>query len=162
MKTKLFLTAAAVSLAGVLITSAATAEPKGDKPRREPPPEIMAKFDRDGDGKLNREERAALRAEMSQRVRERGERQGPPRGGMRERLEQFDTDGDGKLSETERTAMDATLRERAAGNPRALARIDTDGDGKISDTEWAAARRHMAERMRQCPGGPEGKRGAER
>jgi Ca2+-binding EF-hand superfamily protein len=168
MKTKLFLTAAAVSLAGVLITSTAAAEPKGDKPRRELPPEVMARFDQDGDGKLNKEERAALRAEMEARRGERGERRGPPRDRMREHLEQFDADGDGRLNETERAALDASLRERAANNPRAMGRIDTNGDGSISDAEWAVAREEMKQRMRGGlrgpggPGGPEGKRGAER
>ena len=52
---------------------------------RKPPAHIIEKFDKDGDGKLNDEEKAEIRKEMKSK---------------------FDKDGDGKLSPEERkTAM---------------------------------------------------------
>lgn len=65
--------------------------PEGPKGYGGPPPEIVAKFDLDGDGKLNQEERKAARKAMHEHHRQK-------------MLEKFDTDGDGKLSEEERKA----------------------------------------------------------
>ena len=50
----------------------------------------MKKFDKDGDGKLNEEERAEARKTMEAR--------------RQEALKKFDKDGDGKLNEEERKA----------------------------------------------------------
>jgi hypothetical protein len=49
---------------------------------------MIAKFDKDGDGKLNDEEREKAKAER-----------------QAEMIKKFDTDGDGKLSEEERAKM---------------------------------------------------------
>lgn len=44
-----------------LIAGAKAEEDKKDRPHRKLPPEIIEKFDADGDGKLNEEERKAVR-----------------------------------------------------------------------------------------------------
>ncbi|MCA9105519.1 MAG: hypothetical protein KDA83_08850 [Planctomycetales bacterium] len=115
-------------------------------------PEALARFDRDGDGELNNQERqAALRA-LEQM-------QGGNRNGM---MQRFDADGDGELSETERQAMRAFVQERsrdamydgaATGSADTaeildkrslLERFDADGDGQLSAEERAAARRAVS------------------
>lgn len=60
-------------------------------PHGGPPPKIIAKFDADGDGKLNEEERKAAREAMKEHHRQK-------------MLEKFDTNGDGQLSHDERKA----------------------------------------------------------
>ncbi len=99
----------------------AQAEPEQKKGRRgSPSPEIIAKFDKDGDGKLNREEkkaaREARRAEM---------------------VAKFDKDGDGELNTEEKAAL------RADRKARREARFDKDGDGKLSKEERRAMRRKL-------------------
>lgn len=95
-----FLTTAAL----VAVAHAQAPEgPKGPKGHRKgphggPPPEIVAKFDLDGDGKLNKEERKAAHEAMKEHRRAKKQEH------RQKMLEQFDTDGDGKLSEEERKA----------------------------------------------------------
>ena len=104
---------------------------------------LLRRFDRNGDGKLDEQERAALRAFVQQR--------GGGRGMRAQLLRQFDKDGDGKLNEAERrAAREAFLKRRrgqgadagggAGPRPRLdlaelLKRFDEDGDGKLSPEE---------------------------
>ena len=62
----------------------------GPREHRKPPAELIAKFDKDGDGNLNDDEKAAMKAAMEER--------------RKEMLTKFDKDGDGKLNEEERKA----------------------------------------------------------
>lgn len=174
MKLKLLSTAATLALFGLVSTSTLSAadEPAGERPSRE---EMIKRFDTNKDGKLDQDERAAMRAAAPDRpAGAREERAGP--GGQRgpggpggpggqrgpggpggaDRMKKFDTDGDGKLNETERAAAETAMRAEISSNPRAMARVDTDGDGKVSDTEWAAARKAMEGQR----GGQRGPRGA--
>ena len=86
------------------------------KDRDTPRARLLEKFDKDGDGKLSEDERAAARNERQE-----------------QRLEKFDADGDGKLSETEERAA------RTQRKARHLGPFDTDGDGKLSEDERRAA-----------------------
>lgn len=124
------------------IIGAANAKPEGKREGRKLPPEVIARFDKDGDGKLNEEERAVAKA-ARQAVRANV-------------LERFDTDNDGKLSKTERKAMKAAVLEK----------FDVDGDGKLSADERKEARKEFPVRPRRGgkdgakrKGGPDGKRG---
>jgi Ca2+-binding EF-hand superfamily protein len=74
---------------------------------------LVARFDKNGDGKLQVSEL-------------------PPR--MAKRLGKADVDGDGVI-----TSMEYTARVEAVRDAR-KARMDTDHDGQISDAERAAAR----------------------
>jgi hypothetical protein len=70
--------------------------------------QAMEKFDANGNGRLDPEEREAARAAMQKR-RADGGGKGPAGAGAdperrRKMLERFDKDGDGKLSESERAA----------------------------------------------------------
>jgi hypothetical protein len=103
---------------GTLIGASAFASAQ-DKPKRGPgggggggfPPEVIAKFDTDKDGKLSKEERQAARAA---------------------REKEFDKDGDGKLNDEEKKAL------QEDNHKKLIARFDKDGDGKLSDEEKAA------------------------
>jgi HlyD family secretion protein len=81
------------------------------------PQAMLRQWDKDGDGQLSEEERAAM-------LQARGNRGGGGQGGERTgggfnreaMLKQFDTDGDGQLSETEQAAMRAAFpRNRNRG-----------------------------------------------
>ena len=96
--------------------------------------EIIAKFDKDGDGKLGVDELMEF-LEEQRRVFDAGRRNFrrgrdfvPPK----EILAKFDKDGDGKLSREERRAMfDDARKKREA----LIKKYDADGDGKLNDAE---------------------------
>lgn len=120
--------------------------------------QILSKFDQDGDGKLNEQEKAAAKEARAQRG---GRPAGPgvpggPQGKQppQEIIDRFDTDGDGAISEEERAAAREAMAQQGGppggrggiGGPKGtppqeiLDRFDTDGDGTISEEERAAAR----------------------
>ena len=71
--------------------------------------EILKRFDKDGDGKLNEAERAAAKKAHD----ERGGQAGGGDGKRREEIiKRFDKDGDGKLNEAERAAAKKAHDER--------------------------------------------------
>ena len=101
---------------------------------------LLEKFDQDGDGKLNQEERAAASKAREERMAERGKggtgKGAPGKGGAgrgkgapgkpgnrldfrRQLLEKFDADGDGKLNENERKAAREAFREQRSNGQRA-------------------------------------------
>ena len=102
--------------------------------------EMLKKFDIDKDGKLNEEERANLRKEMS-----------GGKGPLPMLLaKKFDKDGDGELSDEER----ADFRKQMVANgrklpPHLMQRFDTDGDGKLSDEERAGAKQAWEDRKQE-------------
>jgi hypothetical protein len=88
-------------IASALVTVASAQAPEGPKPERKgpqggPPAEMIAKFDKDGDGKLSDEEKKAMMEARKKQM-----------------LTKFDKDGDGKLSDEEKKAM----REAMGGRP---------------------------------------------
>jgi len=137
MKTKSLIgIAAAFGLAG----AAHAEQGKPQRAERKLPPEIIEKFDKDGDGKLNDDERKAARAGREEMMQAR----------KAEMLKKFDKDGDGKLSDEERAAM------REERKKMILEKFDKDKDGELSDEEKAEMRVVMGKRH---PGGPrDGKR----
>lgn len=116
---------------------ATTPHPEGQRGHFVPqhvPKEILEKFDKDGDGKLNEAEAKAAREAR-----------------QAEMLKKYDKDGDGKLSEAElKTARDERQAEM-------LKKFDKDGDGKISDEERQAAREAFMKNHPAGKGGHEGK-----
>ena len=72
------------------------------------------KFDKDGDGKLSEEERAAAKEAWE--------------------LKKYDKDGNGKLSKKEKAAAEKAKKEF-------MAKYDKDGDGELSKAERKAMRK---------------------
>src|SRR2546421_37539 len=86
--------------------------------------ELLKRFDKNGDGKLDPAERAALESF----VREQRDRAAAQ---VRDEiLRRFDRNQDGKIDETEMAEVDPAIRPRVAGNPMQLLRYDKNGDGK--------------------------------
>ena len=134
-----------IAVAALLsVTSIANAQaPEGGEKKpehRQIPPEVLAKFDKDGDGKLNDEERAVAKAAGEAKMEER----------KKEMLAKFDKDGDGKLNEEERKAAEEERKKEM------LAKFDKDGDGKLSEEERKAAREAFGGGRPGGPGGPGG------
>lgn len=68
----------------------------------------LQKFDKNGNGQLDPDEKEAAKESMQKRREQRGGGKGGPDPERRQKLlAKFDTDGDGKLSETERAATKA-------------------------------------------------------
>jgi Ca2+-binding EF-hand superfamily protein len=129
MKTKtLIVIAAAIGLSG----AAHAEEGKGPRPPHKLPPEVIAKFDKDGDGKLNDDEKAEAKAARK-----------------KEMLEKFDADKDGKLNDDEKAAMREEVKKKM------LEKFDKDGDGKLNEEERAELRKTMPNH----PGGPKRPKG---
>jgi len=129
MKTNtLIVIAAAIGLSG----AAHAEEGKGSRPPHKLPPEVIAKFDKDGDGKLNDDEKAEAKATHK-----------------KEMLEKFDADKDGKLNDDEKAAMREEVKKKM------LEKFDKDGDGKINEDERAEMRKTMPPH----PGGPKRPKG---
>ena len=82
---------------GLLLGASLFASAQNPAPKRPPggklPPALLKEFDKDGDGKLSDEEKAAMKAARAEH--------------KQEMLKKFDSDGDGKLSDPEREAMRA-------------------------------------------------------
>jgi Ca2+-binding EF-hand superfamily protein len=94
---------------------AAPGEGKGS--RAEVREKVLQKFDKNGNGQLDPDEREAAKEAMQKR-REQGGGKGQAGQGARDPerrqklLEKFDTDGDGKLSESERAAAKEARAKR--------------------------------------------------
>lgn len=90
---------------------------EGDEKRAELRQKVLQKFDKNGNGQLDPDEKEAAKEAMQKR-REQGVGKGPGgQGGpdperRRKLLERFDTDGDGKLNETERAAAKEARAKR--------------------------------------------------
>jgi Ca2+-binding EF-hand superfamily protein len=109
--------AASLGLAASQPVFAAPGEDNGE--RAELRQRVLQKFDKNGNGQLDPDEKEAAKEAMQKR-REQGGGKAPGRQGGRDPerrqklLEKFDTDGDGKLSESERAAAKAARAKREA------------------------------------------------
>ena len=118
MLTKLKL---ALMISAPLVAGATTyALAEGGGPAKK---ELLDKFDKNGDGKLDDAERADMKAAFAAKRAEH----------HKEMLTTWDTNKDGKLDDAERAAMrDAKLTER-------FQKMDANGDGKLTLDEFKAA-----------------------
>ena len=92
------------------------------------PPELVAEYDADGDGKLNEAERTVAREQMQAKAQAK----------RAEIVARFDADGDGELNQTERRAAAEAMRGEHR-QKRAVRGVDTNRDGKIDPSELAEA-----------------------
>ncbi|MHC4824121.1 MAG: hypothetical protein ACYTEP_08900 [Planctomycetota bacterium] len=124
---------------------------------------ILEKFDRDGDGRLNEQERESLRRAMQERRRQRGEqgsgadrrRQGEQRQATEERpgverTPRFDRRRQGEGETRRRGNPQGQRRSQAGMNPELLARIlqrfDRNGNGQLDAEEREALHRAVQQR----------------
>jgi len=136
--------------------------------------EIIKKYDKNGDGKLDNTELKTAREDLQKsRGEGQGTRNGAPaqtqRVSREDIIKKYDKNGDGSLDETERNALREEIMKRRANTPkgrdpgqggRAVDRaalfkeFDKDGDGKLSDTERQAAMTAVRERsqVHRVPG----------
>lgn len=109
--------------------------------------ELIKRFDKNGDGKLDEDEKAAAHKAM------RMEGGGGERDHYKEILRRFDKNGDGRLDDAERAeaekAREMVEKHGGVGRFRALVlkRFDKDGDGKLNDAERAEAAKFRAEQL---------------
>jgi Ca2+-binding EF-hand superfamily protein len=136
MKTTPWITLAAMISTSLILS--AQDKPQGPAHSKGPPPRMVKKFDKDGDGKLSDEERKAMEEARLAKVEEM----------KKQAIAKFDKDGDGKLNDEEKAAA------RTANQAVMLKKFDTDGDGKISDAE-----RGKLPKPPMGHGGPGGKEG---
>lgn len=128
--TRLLLTSIAATLA-CSMTTYAQGDGQGQggkkgKGKHNYPEHVIKKFDKDGDGKLNKEERKA--AEDARKKIHKANKE--------KMLKRFDKDGDGKLSDEERqTARDTMKKERKEMHTAKLKKFDSNGNGKIDKDE---------------------------
>ncbi|HEY5653419.1 MAG TPA: hypothetical protein VIR63_03505 [Pontiella sp.] len=117
-----------------------------NRPTRE---ELLKKFDINGDGQLDAEERVAVREEMKKR---RGEKGGSGNKGVQKMKERFDADGDGQLNEDEKTALREAMKEekekRQQKREEMKKKYDADGDGQLSEEERNVMREAFRERRK--------------
>ncbi len=92
-KTNLIALGALIGTCSFAAAQDADTPKKGNRPQREVPAEILAKFDTDKDGKLSADERKAMMEARQAEI-----------------LKQYDKDGDGKLSDDEKATMKADRR----------------------------------------------------
>ena len=108
--------AGAIGLVGVSMANAGGPDGEGRRGA------FIAKFDTNGDGKLDDAERKAMHEAMQAR--------------RAEMIARFDTNKDGKLDDAERKVMHDTL----AGER--FKKLDTNGDGVLSPDEFKAGVGH--------------------
>ena len=95
--TKFIATLITLSLVSFAVAEESSGK-KGGKKGKPSKEEMLKKFDKDGDGKLSEDEKAAAQAARAKKIA------------------QYDTDGDGKLSDAERQAMkDARKKKGGKG-----------------------------------------------
>lgn len=121
MRRKALCFALCVALAAGFSCQFVSAAP-GDGPdqaqRAERRQKLLEKFDKNGNGQLDPDEKEAAKQAMQNRREQGGGGKGPGgRGGQdperrRKFMEKFDTDGDGKLSDTERAAAKEAREKR--------------------------------------------------
>ena len=110
---------------GVAYKNLVTEEDDGYRSSRERA--TIKKFDKDGDGELNKEESKAAEKASRKASEER----------KKAYLEKFDKDGDGELNKEEREAAGKASGDRKKAY---IEKFDKDGDGKLSKKETRAAK----------------------
>ncbi len=111
--------------------------------------ELLRRFDKNGDGRLDENEKAAARRAM------REDDGGTEKERRKQLLKRFDKNGDGRLDDAERAeaekARDTLARNGGADRFRALSlqRFDKNGDGRLDDTEQAEAAKFRAEMIKR-------------
>jgi Ca2+-binding EF-hand superfamily protein len=155
----LFLVAASAGHVSAQETMATTPSAKAAK-RGE---ELLKRFDKNRDGKLDDDERADAKEEMMKETIDRQmQRVAAVPGGLErfrtQALEMFDKNRDGRLDEEERAAAQKFAESRTEvkeGMDDLAKRFDQNGDGRIGPEERAQIDAYVAE-LRALSAGPAG------
>ena len=111
-----------------LLLGAATLIPAaGLAAEKDPYDEIVKTYDRNGDGKLDEDEKVAAKEAVAMQGQK-----GPARKALEERV--------AKANPEQRAKMLENLRARIEESPGQLRRFDKNSNGKLDDDEWATAR----------------------
>ena len=147
----------AALLAG--LTSIASAQEQTDDKKKQRPErertELIKKFDKNGDGKLDEAERKAAREHAGkQRAKRRENGDTPPARGKR----------GGETPPNKGKGRRRGQRRGGADRAAMMKQFDKNGDGKLDDTERAALRKHVTEQRakRRENGGTPPQRGKRR
>lgn len=165
---------------GALLGSSMTAQAQAPDAPREGSRAVLEKFDANGNGRIDGQERTALRKALMAHQGKRagkgqlgadGQRAGKGKAGTtgkrgkraqarRARAgNRYDKNGDGFLSPEEREAAKASFKER---QQKVRERSDRNGDGKVGPRERAKAKQHAREKRggakRELPEGARGRR----
>ena len=131
--------------------------------------QLLKKYDKDGDGRLNEQERAEAMKAIKEKSADLDELRDK---NVQDVIKKFDKDGDGKLDKSELAAfldeqrkMFENMRARRFRNmpvpKEVLAKYDKDGDGKLSPQERRAmfedARKRRAELVKKYDKDGDGK-----
>lgn len=131
--------------------------------------ELLRRFDKDGDGKLNAAEQAEADKAREESMKQRAATAAhPDTTRLREEmLRRFDHNGDGKLDESERAEMEKARQqmEQNGGVKRFRAQVlkmfDQDGDGVLNAAERAAAEKFRLEQVKRFDRDGDGQLGPE-
>jgi Ca2+-binding EF-hand superfamily protein len=124
------------------------AKPAGGARMKKNHQELIKLYDRNGDGRLDDEEKAAAHKAMRKEGGGENDRR-------KQMLKRFDRDGDGRLNDAERAeaekARELIEKNGGAGKLReqAIKRFDQDGDGRLNETERAAAEKFRTEHVKK-------------
>ena len=126
--------------------------------------DLLKRFDKNGDGKLDETELADAREAMLQeQMQKQASRAALPGGeAMRAKmLEMFDKNRDGRLDDEERAAMrrydeETGLGENGEVRDELLKRFDKNADGKLDETERAELVKFLQERRARLTMEPAG------
>ena len=157
-KLTMLIATAALSLG--LNSSSARAQANPQVPRQNFQ-ELIKRFDRDGDGRLNEQERQLLQQEMQKRSAP----DNATRPSREEILKKYDRNGDGRLDAQELAALRSQVgrtrdgagsrrssTNRPGGNNRALIeRFDTNKNGRLDPPEQARMREALQRRQPDNP-----------
>ncbi len=128
------------SLLGILLAVSVSAPafargPNGTPANHPTKAQILKKYDKDGNGKLDPVERQALRKE---RIAKRANRKAERRAAM---LKKYDTNGDGTIGPAEKAKLKADRQAmQTQRRAKMFATIDTNNDGVISKAEFMQAK----------------------
>lgn len=121
-----------------LLLGAATLIPAaGLAAEKDPYDEIVKTYDRNGDGKLDEDEKVAAKEAMAMQGQK-----GPARKALEERV--------AKANPEQRAKMLENLRARIEESPGQLRRFDKNSNGKLDDDEWATARAQFEQREKDA------------
>ncbi|PAW65754.1 MAG: hypothetical protein B9S34_10000 [Opitutia bacterium Tous-C1TDCM] len=121
--------------------------------------ELLQRYDRNGDGKIDEDERAdakesMIKEQVDRQMARQALAQATPEQLRQRVLELFDADRDGRLDETERATAEKAAAERAADPAAPVAllreelmkRFDANTNGRLEPEERAAVRDFLAAR----------------